>query len=121
MRRHRFPLFKQCAAGAIFSREEFRFRIVGSQALLDLDPYGDLAWVGAGWQVVSTQQRVGHESSSTAFGESRLQAYCDQLKSFAARISGKPADCGTADDGIAGVAACLAMLESSRQKALVRL
>lgn len=105
-----------------FPGEEFRFRIVGSRALVDLDPYGDLRLgSGAGWQVVSTQQRVGHESSSTAFGESRLQAYCDQLKSFAARISGKPADCGTADDGIAGVAACLAMLESSRQKALVRL
>lgn len=107
---------------ASFPGEEFRFRIVGSQALLDLDPYGDLLMGSeAGWRVVSTQQHVGHESDSTAFGESRLQAYCDQLKSFAARISGEPADCGTADDGIAGVAVCLAMLASSSQKALVRL
>jgi predicted dehydrogenase len=107
---------------ASFPGEEFRFRLVGSKALLDLDPYGDLR-IGseAGWRVASTQQHVGHESSSTAFGESRLQAYCDQLKSFAACISGEPADCGTADDGIAGVAACLAMLQSSRRKALVRL
>jgi predicted dehydrogenase len=100
-----------------FPGEDFRFRIVGSTGLIDLDPYSELRLSDAqGWRVISTQPAVKHEGADTAFADVRMQAYCDQLASFIDVIGGRPGLVGTAEDGRKAVAVCLAMLESSAQK-----
>lgn len=104
-----------------FSGEDFRLRIAGTRGLLDLNPYGELRAAGpTGWQTVCEQPPVGYQDSDTAFGPARLNAYVDQLRSFLAAIQGEPADCGTGADGRAAVAVCLAMLEASAKRAVVR-
>lgn len=106
-----------------FPGEDFRIRIIGRHGLLDLDPYGELRLSDAnGWSLVSRQPTVPHTQADAAFGDVRMQAYCDQLSSFADAIYGQAAaEVGSALDGRAGVAACAAMLESSEQKGWVSL
>lgn len=103
-----------------FPGEDFRFRITGTTGLLDLDPYGELRQSDEqGWRVVSQQPPVKHEGADTAFGDVRMQAYCDQLSAFIAAIEGRPNNVGTGADGLAGVEACIAMMESSAKKTWV--
>ena len=105
-----------------FPGEDFRFRIVGSTGLLDLDPYGELKLSDEkGWRVMSTQPAVKHEGADTAFADVRMQAYCDQLASFIDVIEGRTGLVGSALDGRAGVQACMAMLTSSAEKRWVDL
>lgn len=105
-----------------FPGEDFRFRITGSTGLLDLDPYGELRQSDEkGWRTVSQQPPVKHEGADTAFADVRMQAYCDQTTAFIAAIQGRPSDVGTGADGLAGVAACLAMIESSKARAWIHL
>jgi predicted dehydrogenase len=97
-----------------FPGEDFRFRITGSTGLLDLDPYGELRISDEkGWRVVCQQPQVKHEVADAAFGDVRMQAYCDLNSAFIAAIEGRPNNVGSAEDGRAGVEACIAMLESS--------
>jgi UDP-N-acetyl-2-amino-2-deoxyglucuronate dehydrogenase len=105
-----------------FPGEDFRFRITGSAGLLDLDPYGELRLSDEkGWRSISQQPPVKHEGSDTAFADVRMQAYCDQMSAFIAAIKGQPSDVGTGADGRAGVAACLAMIESSSARRWISL
>jgi predicted dehydrogenase len=107
---------------AAFPGEDFRFRIMGTSGLMDLDPYGELRLADArGWRSVCRQPQVGHESADTAFGDTRMQAYCDQLRAFIDGIGGEPLRCGSGADGRAGVAACAAMLASSAERRCVAL
>jgi predicted dehydrogenase len=107
---------------AEFPGDNFRFRIMGSDGLIDLDPYGELKIEDAnGWRVVSRQPEVGHENAETAFGPVRMKAYCDQVQSFLDAIAGKPLTGASGTDGRAGIAACLAMLTSSRERRWVEL
>lgn len=98
-----------------FPGEEFRFRIMGDQGLIDLDPYSKLNLTrgGGDWETVFEQPPVGHEDSNSAFSIARMQAYCDQMQAFVNTIHGNPGGEGTATDGRAGVAAIVAMLEAS--------
>lgn len=97
-----------------FPGEDFRFRIIGTTGLLDLDPYGELRLSDVnGWRLVSQQPPVKHEGADTAFGDVRMQAYCDQMAAFIAATEGRASEVGSGPDGRAGVAAALAMLESS--------
>lgn len=97
-----------------FPGEDFRFRIVGSTGLLDLDAYTELRISDAqGWRVVSQQPPVKHEGADTAFAEVRMQAYCDQMAAFIDGIEGRPNRAGSGEDGRAAVEACVAMLLSS--------
>jgi predicted dehydrogenase len=100
-----------------FPGEDFRFRITGTTGLIDLDPYGELRLADEkGWRVISQQPTVGHEGANSAYGDVRMQAYCDQLTAFINAIEGRPSEAGTGADGRAGVQACVAMLESSAKK-----
>ena len=54
------------------------------------------------------------DDSNAAFHMGRMQAYCDQMQAFVDSIHGQPSIEGTAADGRAGVAAVMAMLESSK-------
>jgi hypothetical protein len=95
---------------------------MGSTGLLDLDAYRDLNISDEkGWRKVSSQPVVGHEGANTAFGDIRMQAYTDQIASFMDVIHGKPDVVGSAHDGRAGVAGCIAMLTSSAERRWVDL
>ena len=105
-----------------FPGEDFRFRIVGSAALLDLDPYSELRLSDAkGWRVVSAQPPVKHEGADTAFADVRLQAYRDQMVAFIDRIQGRPSEVGSGEAGRDAVAACCAMLQSSAERRWISL
>lgn len=100
-----------------FPGEDFRFRIVGSRALLDLDAYTELRLSDeSGWRVVSQQPPVKHEGADTAFADVRMQAYRDQMAAFLDLIEGRPTTVGTGPAGRAAVAACRAILDSSRER-----
>jgi predicted dehydrogenase len=103
-----------------FAGEAFRFRIMGDDGLIDLDPYGKLQLAKAGgWETLYEQPPVGHEDSNSAFAWPRMRAYCDQLAAFIESIQGNPGGEGTPADGKAGVAGVLAMLESARTQRMV--
>lgn len=107
-----------------FAGEAFRFRIMGDSGIIDLDPYGKLQRSQGGeMQTLYEQPPVGHDDSNAAFAMNRMQAYCDQMQAFVNSIQGddERGGEGTAADGRAGVAAVLAMLESSRHGTTVRL
>ena len=105
-----------------FPGEEFRFRIMGSQGLMDLDPYAELRIATDGqWRTVSTQLPVGHQSAKTIFNPVRMESYQKQLLAFVQAIRQVPSEVGSGMDGRAGVEACLAMLESSKTEKVVRL
>jgi predicted dehydrogenase len=102
---------------ASFPREDFRFRIVGTKGLLDLDPTDQLKLSNEdGWSVVSTQPPINHEDSNTAFGDVRMKSYADQMAAFIDLIEGRPSKIGRGEDGRAGVEACVSMLRSSAEK-----
>jgi len=124
--------FSNGAVGTLFSSralpapsfpgEDFRFRIVGTEALLDLDAYSELRLSDAkGWRVVSQQPPVKHEGADTAFADVRMQAYRDQMAAFIDRIHGRPSEAGTGEAGRAAVAACRAMLQSSAERRWITL
>lgn len=105
-----------------FEGEAFRFRIMGDEGFIDLDPYDRLVVGRDGTrEIVHQQPPVGHDDSNAAFAMNRMQAYCDQMQAFVDAIEGQPERAGTARDGTAGVAAVLAMLESSRLGQVIRL
>ena len=105
-----------------FAGEDFRFRIMGSTGLIDLAPVGELRMDnGNGWQLMGHQPFVIHNAvAGTAFGDIRMQCYCDQMKAFIDGISGQPLRCGSGADGRAGVADCMALFTSSREKRWVQ-
>ncbi len=108
--------------GTIFPGEGFRFRIVGRDGLMDLDPYADLKVSNAQgtWRIAAQQPTVGHESVNTAFGPARMKAYVDQMTAFIAAASGGGASglppVGSGEDGQIALSVCCAMLESSRDR-----
>jgi predicted dehydrogenase len=105
-----------------FPGEDFRFRITGSTGLIDLDPYNEVRISDEkGWRVVAQQPPVKHEGADTAFADVRMQAYCDQMNAFIAAINGQPSEVGTGADGRAGVAAAIAMIESSKTRSWITL
>ncbi|MDA1016284.1 MAG: Gfo/Idh/MocA family oxidoreductase [Planctomycetota bacterium] len=101
-----------------FPGEAFRFRLMGDDGLIDLDPYGKLqiSRAGADWVTAFEQPPVGHEDSSSAFSMSRMQAYCDQMQAFVNSIHGNVGGEGTFADGRAGVAAIVAILKAAESK-----
>ena len=101
-----------------FSGEDFRFRIMGEQGIIDLAPFDKLQLGRNGkMETIHEQPPVGHDDSNAAFAMNRMQAYCDQMQAFVDSIKsdspGQHCGEGTPSDGRAGVAAVLAMLESS--------
>jgi predicted dehydrogenase len=111
----------------IFPGEGFRCRLVGRTGLIDLDPFDELRIADAkGWRLVQKQPPVGHDSADTAFGDSRMQAYRDQMMAFITAIRGEPVTAemtpvGTGADGRVAVAVIHAILTSSQQRRWVDL
>jgi predicted dehydrogenase len=92
-----------------FAGEAFRFRIMGDEGVIDLDPYGKLG-VGRGgdWEIVYEMPEIRHTEADSAFQFPRMQAYCDQMQAFVDSIHGMPGGEGSAKDGRAAVAGVLA-------------
>lgn len=100
-----------------FPGEEFRFRIMGDDGIIDLNPYGELNVTRDGaTETVFKQPPVGHQEASSAFTMQRMQAYCDQMQAFVDSIHGTPGGEGTSADGRAGVEAVLAMMQASEKQ-----
>jgi predicted dehydrogenase len=93
----------------------FRAQIMGENGMIDMDAYDKLQIANDGaWRTVAEQPPVNTEKAATAFGFPRMHAYIDQLAAYTdAVLSGTPPPV-TGADGRAGVAAALALLESSR-------
>ena len=105
-----------------FPGEQFRFRFLGSEAIMDLDPYAELRLSrNSTLATVSVQPEVGHQSADTLLNASRMAAYNEQMACFVQAIDGKPSEIATAEDGRAAVEVCLAMLESSHTGSLQHL
>lgn len=106
-----------------FDNEDFRFRIMGDEGVIDANPFGQII-LGKGGQseVVYEQPKVAFDDASQAFvSDGRMQAYTDQMTAFIGRIQGEESNCGTDADGRAAVAAIIAMLESSNQARQIEL
>lgn len=100
-----------------FPAEEFRFRIMGENGIIDLNPYGQVNISRDGsMETVFEQPPVGHQEADSAFAMKRMQAYCDQMQGFVNSIQGTRGGEGTPEDGRAGVEAVIAMLESSEKQ-----
>lgn len=100
----------------------FRAQMMGERGLLDMDAYTTLQVATDGaWRTVAEQPPVNTEYANTAFQMPRMGAYVDQLTAFNDALRGGEAPPVTGEDGRAGVAAALALLESSRTGQLVQL
>ena len=105
-----------------FPGESFRLRIMGSEGLMDLDPYGDLKLAAKGtWRTVSTQPAAQFVAADVPLSPARLRAYERQILAFGDAIEGKPSRIGAGPDGRAGVEAVTAMLEASRTGTVIHL
>ena len=105
-----------------FPGESFRLRIMGSEGLMDLDPFGDLKLaVGGTWRTVSSQPPARFIAADVPLSPARLRAYERQLRAFGDAIEGKPSRVGSGPDGRAGVEAVTAMLEASRMGTVIHL
>jgi predicted dehydrogenase len=105
-----------------FPGEEFRFRFVGTEAVMDLDPYTELRLSREGVLVTeSVQPSIGHQGSATLVNPVRMRAYEEQLAQFVAAIRGSESEIANGEDGRVSLAVCLAMLASSRTATVQRL
>lgn len=104
-----------------FPDEDFRFRIMGDEGLIDANPFGQIRIGRAGqWDLAYEQPKVAFDDSQAAFTSSgRMAAYCDQMQGWLDRIGGRESETGTGRDGRAGVAAVVAMLEAAANKHVV--
>ena len=112
-----------CASHGDFPGDMARLMIMGSKASLNMDGFGDLHLTDRekGWRVISTQPPVMADDPESAFKIGRMQAFRDQIQAFIDRIHGKPSHVATGADGRAGLAACLAMLTSTKENRFVDL
>jgi predicted dehydrogenase len=111
-----------CALPGPFPGQDLRLTMIGSTGLLELDAFGDMHLSDRqGWRLASRQPAVNPEDPNLAFGDVRMKAYCTQMSSFIDGIRGKPMVMGNGADGRAGVAVCLAMLQSSRERRWIEL
>ena len=105
-----------------FPGESFRLRIMGSEGLMDLDPFGDLKLAAGGtWRTVSSQPPARFIAAEVPLSPARLRAYERQLRAFGDAVEGEPSRIGSGPDGRAGVEAVTAMLEASRTETVIHL
>lgn len=100
----------------------FRAQMMGERGMIDMDAYDALRVATEGeWRTVAEQPPVNTEYADTAFRMPRMQAYVDQLAAFENALRRGEAPPASGADGRAGVAAALALLESSRTGQMVQL
>jgi predicted dehydrogenase len=93
----------------------FRAQLMGEHGMIDMDAYDKLQLANDGaWRTVAEQPPVNTEKAATAFGFPRMHAYIDQLAAYTNAVLSDTTPPVDGADGRAGVAAALALLESSR-------
>lgn len=98
-----------------FPNQAFRALLMGETGMMDMDAYTTLQVSTDGeWRTVAEQPPVNTEYADTAFRQPRMQAYIEQLEQFNNAILNDTEPPVTGYDGLVGVAAALAFLESSR-------
>src|SRR5260370_11377403 len=73
-----------------FPGEQFRFRLIGSKAVMDLDPYGDLRLSGGAACKTVAMQCTRYQHSTSLLDSVRMEAFCAQMEAFATMIERKP-------------------------------
>jgi predicted dehydrogenase len=98
-----------------FPGQVFRAYIMGETGMIDMDAYDKLQLAeNKTWRTIVEQPPVNTEQADTAFRMPRMQAYVDQLAAYTdAVLAGTPPPV-TGEDGLAGVAAALALLTASK-------
>ena len=106
-----------------FDGEDFRFRLMGDEGIIDAQPFGKIRVARGGeWELAYEQPHVPLDDADAAFvSDGRMQAYTDQVQAFVDRINGLEAGCGTEADGRAAVEAIVGMLDSSETGTVVRM
>jgi predicted dehydrogenase len=100
----------------------FRAQIMGETGMIDMDAYDKLQLANNGeWRTVAEQPPVNTEKAATAFGFPRMHAYVEQLAVYTDAVLSRTPPPVTGEDGRAGVAAALALLESSHTGRVVSL
>ena len=100
----------------------FRAQIMGETGMIDMDAYDKLQLANDGeWRTVAEQPPVNTEKAATAFGFPRMHAYVEQLAVYTDAVLSRTPPPVTGEDGRAGVAAALALLESSHTGRVVSL
>ncbi|MEX1021456.1 MAG: Gfo/Idh/MocA family oxidoreductase [Litorilinea sp.] len=103
-----------CPAPA-FPGQVFRAYIMGENGMIDMDAYDKLQLANdKSWRTILEQPPVNTEHADTAFRMPRMQAYVDQLSDFTNAVLRKQEPPVTGADGLAGVAAALALLTASK-------
>jgi predicted dehydrogenase len=98
-----------------FTGEDFRFRLMGDEGIIDASPFGKIRVGKNGeWEDVFEQPAVPVSDPDLAFvADARMQAYADQLQAFVDKVQGRSTLCGTAEDGRQAVVTIEAMLRAS--------
>ena len=105
-----------------FPNQAFRALIMGETGIMDMDAYTTLQVANNGqWRVAAEQPPVNTEFADTAFRQPRMQAYIEQLDVFTRAVLEDHAPPVSGEDGLKGVQAALALLESSRTGQVVHL
>jgi len=112
-----------CAVAGPFPGHHGRMSVIGSAGSIEMDPTGDLhlSTRAEGWRLISTQPELGFDDPEMAYREPRMIAWIAQMQSFIDGIEGKPMAAGNGWDGRQAVAACLAMMTSTRERRLIDL
>lgn len=98
-----------------FPGQVFRAYIMGESGMIDMDAYAKLQLANdKSWRTVLEQPPVNTEHADTAFRMPRMQAYVDQLAAYTDAVLAGRTPPVTGEDGLAGVAAALALLTASK-------
>ena len=111
-----------CALTSTYPHQHAHLRIVGTEGNIDLDAFGQV-YLGTskGWNLFTEQPPIGFDDPEAAFKDPRIKTFMNQIQSFIDGIRGKPMVCGDGQDGRAGVVACLAMLQASKERRWIEL
>jgi predicted dehydrogenase len=95
---------------------------MGETGIMDMDAYETLKIANDGnWRVVAEQPPVNTEYADIAFRQPRMAAYIEQLDVFTNAVLEDREPPVTGNDGLIGVAAALALLESSKTGKVINL
>ena len=75
--------FSDAQAAPACPGEGFRFRLIASAGLMDLDPYRELRVSDQrGWRAGATQPEISCDDADAADGDVRIGDFCAQIRSF---------------------------------------
>ena len=102
--------------------EGFRFRLIASAGLMDLDPYGELRVSDQrGWRAEATQPEISCDDADAADVDLRIGDFCTQIFFCLEAIWGKRASVGSTVIWLSAVATYMAFYTPSRKRRWISL